>query len=230
MSPLCSDTMKIFYRISDKGRRDEKPDYINMRSCLDNFCQHFEVENITVIADNCESETLAFIRSRIPEENVHVTTLGGGKSFVHALKMAVELDSAEETIIYMVEDDYLHTEGSCHVLAEGFKHGDYVSLYDHPDKYISDYPNPYIKGGGESTKVFLTESSHWKLTNSTTMTFASKIKTLRRDFDLISSYCGDGNPQDFTMFCDLIQNKKRRLVTPIPAEPRTVNYPGWDRW
>jgi len=216
-SPLCSDTMKIFYRISDKGRRDEKPDYINLRSCLSNFCQHFAVEDITVIADNCEPETLEFIRSRIPRNNVHATSLGNAGSFMLALKKGAELSCDENTIVYMVEDDYIHAENSCRILKEGFQHGDYVSLYDHPDKYMSDYPNPYVKDGGENTKVFLTKSTHWKLTNSTPMTFASKIKTIRRDFELISSYCTGKTTQSFLMFCDLIQNKKRKLVTPIPG-------------
>ena len=64
---------------------------------------------------------------------------------------------------------------------------DYVTLYDHPDKYMDHDkggPNPYISNGGEVTRLVKTDNSHWKLTNSTTMTFASKVNTLKQDRDI----------------------------------------------
>jgi hypothetical protein len=60
---------------------------------------------------------------------------------------------------------------------EGFELGaSFVALYDHPDKYLdpSKGGNPYCEGGAEDTRVYLTTSCHWKITNSTTMTFAAK--------------------------------------------------------
>lgn len=212
-------SMKIYYRISDKGRRDSKPDFITPESCLNNFCKHFDKTNITIIADNCEPSTIEMIYKYIPKPSVFITSLGNSGSFVFTLKMAVTYDNLDDdTIVYMVEDDYLHYNGSYHILLEGFQYGDYVSLYDHPDKYMyNGVPNPYVHDGGEFTKVFLSENTHWKYTNSTTMTFASKIKTLRQDYDTIIQYCNQNIPLDFLMFCELIQKKSRKLVTPLPG-------------
>ena len=119
--------------------------------------------------------------------------------------------------IYFVEDDYLHLPNSYKVLKEGLQRADYVSLYDHNDKYMDPSPNPYVEDGGEVTKVILTESTHWKLTNSTTMTFASTAKILREDRDIWVKWTSiDSHPRDFDAFIEL-RNKGRSLITPIPS-------------
>lgn len=208
--------MKIYYRLSDKGRRNGKPDFINLENCLRNFCQHFSTDTITIIADNCEDNTIETISKYIEPKNIMRTSLGNSGAFLFAAKMAIE-ENPDDTIVYLVEDDYLHLVDSEKILKEGFSYGHYVSLYDHPDKYMDGgWPNPHVFGGGEETKVFLTPSTHWKYTNSTTMTFAVRVKTLREDIELMEKYCKDNIPGDFHMFCDLL-GKGRKLLTPIPG-------------
>ena len=62
--------VKVFYRISEAGYNKVKPDYINNENCLANFVKHFDVEDITVVADNVSQETLEMIYKYIPKENV----------------------------------------------------------------------------------------------------------------------------------------------------------------
>ena len=66
------------------------------------------------------------------------------------------------------------------------------------------------------TKVFLSDSCHWKLTNSTTMTFACKIKTLRKHEKTMRKYTSTSHPHDFDMWIDL-RNQEVSLITPIPG-------------
>jgi len=105
--------------------------------------------------------------------------------------------------------------GSDQTLKEGLEKADYVSLYDHPDKY-QDGLNPYVKDGGEKTKVILTRSSHWKFTNSSTMTFSSRVKTLKADYKIWKKCLIDTYPYDFKAFQDL-RRRGRKLITPIPS-------------
>jgi copper homeostasis protein CutC len=60
---------------------------------------------------------------------------------------------------------------------------DYVTLYDHPDKYLNPIEggNPYCEGRSEFTRVYFGSNSEFKLNNSSTMTFAAKVKTLKDD-------------------------------------------------
>jgi hypothetical protein len=95
----------------------------------------------------------------------------------------------------------------------------FVSLYDHPDKYLdpSKGGNPYCEGGAEDTRVYLTDSCHWKITNSTTMTFASTVEALKRTEPVLRKYTNQGHyPDDFKMFLHL-RDENELLVTPLPG-------------
>jgi hypothetical protein len=54
------------------------------------------------------------------------------------------------------------------------------------------------------------------MTNSTTMTFAAKVKTLKEDEEILRKYTSGSYPRDFEMFLEL-RDKSRSLITPIPG-------------
>ena len=211
--------MKIIYRISDSGYSKIKPKYINNRNCLWNAINTFQEVNFedwVVIADNVSEETDVIIQGYVPKERIEYVSVGhGAGTFNLALDKALTFDDNE--IVYFIENDYLHLPNSKKVIEEGLNEigADFVSLYDHPDKYI-DGANPYVQGGGEMTRVMLSTSSHWKVTNSTTMTFASKVKTLRKTENILREYTQGSYPRDFDMFVHLY-NSAHYLVTPIPG-------------
>lgn len=205
--------MKLIYRISDVGYNKVKPSYINNENCLKNASDNFKDSDWLVIADNVSKHTSDMIL-KYQNNIVHVKVGHGAGTFNLALDEALKLEDSE--IVYFLENDYLHRPGSNVVLQEGFDMGsDYVSLYDHPDKYI-DGANPFVEYGGEITRVMLSNSCHWKLTNSTTMTFAAKVRTLREDESILRDYTNQSYPKDFEMFLAL-REKGRTLVTPIPG-------------
>jgi len=129
-----------------------------------------------------------------------------------------EMDN--EDIMYIAEDDYLHLPDGKKYIEEGLQKADYVSLYDHLDKYTNPSYNPLVKDGSEETRVFITESIHWKYTNATTGSFAAKIKTIRQDQDVFLKFCHPRFkfPQDFSIFRELITQRGRTLITPIPGK------------
>jgi len=212
--------MKIIYRISDTGYNKVKPNYISNEKCLSNFCWVFfdehETADILVMADNVSENT----RKMIQQHQVkieHVNVGHGAGTFNLALDIALTYDDDE--IVYFVENDYIHKSGAYEILKEGFDLGaSFVSLYDHPDKYLdpSKGGNPYCEGGGEDTRVYLTKSCHWKITNSTTMTFAAKVSTLKRVEPILRKWTSETHPNDFQMFLAL-REQGELLITPIPG-------------
>ena len=207
--------MKIFYRISDNSYEKQKLPGTSKETCLMNFVQAFadvifpegpETKNppIRIIADNCSRKTNKMLQqSGLP---MTITSLGNAGSFRHALDLALEENDDE--VIYFVEDDYLHLPKAPKLIEEGIKRCDYLTLYDHPDKYTRYYE------GGETSKVIKTESSHWRYTASTCMTFASTVKTLKEDQEVWKKHTEGDHPYDHQIFSEL---DNRRLAVCIPG-------------
>lgn len=212
--------MDVFYRISDAGYKKIKPDYINNETCLNNFVTKFaNMSNIKVIADNVSDDTYNMICKYVDKENITKVSIGhGAGTFNLALDMALKLPSLN--YVYFVENDYLHKDDSWEVLREGIHIGfPYVTLYDHIDKYIPKHQggNPFIESdGGEHSKVYLTKSCHWKITNSTTMTFASTVKDLQQDEPILRKWTTQAHPHDFNMFLELGKNN-RYCISSVPG-------------
>ena len=201
--------MRIIYRISDSGYNKVKPKYINNESCLANATKIFKNAHWSILADNISSDTNDMIQKYHPRSEISYLEIGhGGGTFNIALNEALSYDDDE--IIYFLEDDYLHRPNSDVVLEDIFNNYqiDFVSLYDHPDKYEIDDP--------ELTKVYSTNYCHWKLVTSTTMTFAAKVKTLKENEKILRRHTKGSHPHDALMFEELNDNRKL-LVTPIPG-------------
>ena len=210
--------MKIIYRISDAGYSKVKPDYITNEACLANAVKVFDDCEWSIIADNVSKETSDMIEKYKSKDHIlYVNKGNGAATFNIALDEALKMD--DNDTVYFLENDYLHKPNSRAIIEEGFELGaKFVSLYDHPDKYLSPDKggNPYCEGGAEDTRVYLTDSVHWKITNSTTMTFASQVSTLRENEGTLRTWTSGTHPDDFQMFLEL-RYAKQLLVTPIPG-------------
>jgi len=238
-------SLRVFYRISDAGYNKVKPDYVNNENCLKNCVKHFG-DDIDIIADNVSDVTFEMVKKYVPISKIQRTNIKGGNAGSFTLLFEQALLLEDETIVYFLEDDYLHRGNSAKILLEGFElESDYVTLYDHPDKYIlaEDGGNKFNIGGPEETRVYCSRSTHWKITNSTTLTFASKVKTLKEDASIIREYTSGFHPEtheetgkayDHSMWVYGLTGKGRKLISPIPGYsthgeiPWLTNFINWE--
>ena len=214
--------MKIYYRISNNSYKKNRLVHATKEQCLSNFLTEFDVpeNNIIIVADNVTDAMLKTYIFSKQNENVKIveTKLNNAHAFRYCLRDCCETISDKDSV-YFVEDDYLHLPNSFKILKEGLTISNYVTLYDHPDKYLdaTNGGNPQIDGGGEITRVVMTDSIHWKLTNSTTMTFAAQGKIIKADKDIWEKYLLTSYPRDYDACCELIQIHNRSLVSCIPG-------------
>lgn len=206
--------INAIYRISDGSYTKAKLPGVTKEVCLRNFLDSFVVGSITIMADNCGEDTLTMCRRT--EKKMMETSLGNAGSIRGAIEMVLDWD--DNAIVYFVEDDYLHLRMENvpfesipeRDIAEGLLKADYVTLYDHPDKYLREYQR------GEQSQVVRTQHAHWRYSVSTTMTFASTAKVLREDIEIWRKHTEGGHPDDHKIFTEL-GKKGRKLVVRIPG-------------
>jgi len=215
--------MIIYYRISNNSNNILRLPNSTKENCLLNALKHFEpfVEQFNIIADNVTEKSLGDflldVKNKYSKVTLENTQLGNAGSFWYIFNKALNLP--DNTNVYLLEDDYVHKPNSYNILCEGLDRGDYVTLYDHNDMYKNHSDggdNPFIENGGEVTRVILTENSHFKLSISTTLTFATKPKTLKEDFNVWETHTGGIRVSDFYAFVEL-RKKERNLLVPIPG-------------
>jgi hypothetical protein len=256
--------IKFFYRISNNSYQKAKLPNASKENCFLNFLAHLYTSSdaIDILADNINDELKLFLQANLPSNGrlLEINTGSNGSSFRQQMQMACEMP--DEQIVMLHEDDYLYRphpddlpthKYNRQVITEGLARAHYVSLYDHPDKYLprlrgineQELPvpispaiyhplmvqggvlwgNPLVRPEGiEDTGVFLTEHTHWKLTNSTTLTFAAYAKTLKEDYAIWEQYSRGPHPDDFEAFIAL-RAAGRKIATPIPGLATNTEYP-----
>ena len=187
----------VFFRTSKVFGKSPIP-CIDSRLTFFSLLESFSLDQIVCIADNATQEQCNFFASIA--HNFYCTSKGNSGSF----RLAVELAGLHPAdIYYFVEDDHLHLPFQKSYLTAGLQFFDFVSLYDHPDKYqIHSYPSL-------QRRVVATSVGHFSSSPSTVMTFACKAETLHlaRKIMLDAAYTGEAlkAPRDHEMFVALAE-------------------------
>ena len=212
----------ILFRISSKGYPKVKVDGINKFDSLNNLTEVFKGWEFICVADNCDEALLSRLRADYQFDQLIETELGNPGSFWKLYELALGF-AKDDDIFYFAEDDYLHLPESPAAIEEGLQYFEYVTLYDHSDKYnLSKVPpNPYAKANrfSESTEIVKGAHQIWRTSNSTTMTFAVNGKILRADADIWSITKTAKKDFDFDNFCVLTKQAllfKSRFIKQIP--------------
>jgi len=202
-----------FYSANSAIPNRKRPDWFDKKKIWENFIgiTNREICDVKIVYDTHFGDSSG---SFFPND-VQIIKINCGtesSSFLETLEIVKRDDNQDDDIIYFLEDDYLHLPGWEKIMMEGIDLGiDYISLYDHLDKY-KDYPDLV-------SKIYVTESCHWRTVPSTCNTYACKFSTLKRDFGTHRYYSESFHgpvSSDNSKFLDL-QSQGRRLITSIPG-------------
>ena len=155
----------VLYRHTSNisGFGKSRPSWFSFDKCLESMLS--SIENLDFITfhllyDGNYNST----DSRIH----HVINFTGGSdwnSYVYTWNYARNLNIDKNDLVFFAENDYMFVKEWPYKIKELFEMYssiDYVTLYDHPDKYMNG-ANPFVEDGGEVTRLMLTNSCHWKI-------------------------------------------------------------------
>jgi len=163
------------------------------------FLHKDDATNITVLYDGTLTED-HWLR-KYPVKVVEFRGGNGDLSVLFQIDYIIQQNWSDETVIYSLEDDYVHRPGWPSVLREGLGpivhpslSFDYISLYDHLDKYTWGQLYHDL-----TSKIGITASAHWRTVPSTTNTWASLMWTLRTDVELFRAFRNQDNEKFKTL-------------------------------
>lgn len=200
--------MKVIYRMTDITSSNCPPIYWDNKYKLNEICLRSFVDafvdvwpDVIMICDRSPEFYETFVKSIVPFPMViEFTNSGVKENAVH------QYDFVEDDDIYLFQEcDYLYTPYAGAKMVEACKEFDFISPYDHPDKYKEGM----IPKNIEYMKV---DGHMWRSTDSTTSTFMARGEMVKKEMDLFRSYGWD----DHARWIDL-GTKGYTLWTPLPS-------------
>jgi hypothetical protein len=198
------------YNVEGEGNKF-RPSWFNYEKCFINLLNTIEGKNVDlhVIMDgNSENN---FINKYKDKYTLYTINKGSDYgSYLETYKYVKTLNIGNDDLIYFLENDYLHVDNWVEeivTLFQTYPQGlNYVSLYDHNDKYFLPMYDDLV------SKIFTTKTKHWRTTPSTCGSYIIPKNIFIEDEDI-----NTGGPGDHDKFLHLNSTKNRFVLTPIPG-------------
>jgi hypothetical protein len=225
---LSERKLHIYYRHvhikADLNSRDpnkRRPMWFSHEACFRNLLSTIKTDvlsdcvEITIVFDGTSDDFIDDFSSKYyacADHGIKLQLINGGSdlnSFRITLYMARTTDMPKDDLIYILENDYLHQPGwvsKVFELSESNIAYDYLSLYDHRDKYDSPMYATLM------TRLFYSRSHHWRTAPSTCASFIMNKQVLDEDYEVLGS-----GLTDYYFFRKLLGENNRILLTPIPG-------------
>lgn len=205
-------TINIYYRHAVSNHPGRwRPSWFNYEDCFLNLLKTIEGHDnikltLALDGDINQDFTKDYQDKFTLFSTNYKSSLLSYRDLLHYIKDQ-PMESTE--LIYFLENDYLHTHDWVDKVINLFSTYsglDYVSLYDHNDKYFPEYVNDII------SRIYTTSTHHWRTITSTCGSFLITRNIFDQDFDVWINAVGD-----HPTFIYLNEHKNRSLVTPIPG-------------
>ena len=172
--------------------------------------------------------------------------------YITSMNICKNLGLKNEDVVFFVEDDYKFKPGAlslCYRFARKYKN-DFVSPFDHPDRYAAKYKNMedqarelylrdkkfkfHKKGKGKNTDLIRQGyinyklelvwefNHHWRTAISSCHTFLGTFRALKQSEPYI--YNADIQRTDHVMWTHVWAAGKSKLWTPVPGLARHVGH------
>jgi hypothetical protein len=232
---ICKETITVLYRYHDKDFVSDRK-ISSLKTAFNNFKYQQNKMKMSgkffLICDNISDDVYSSI-TKISEEiiPVRISSKTSEEKFRHRGHYSFYITSLElvkqeykdniQGYIFFCEDDYDYTsdafEKAISLMCE--KNEDFLSLYDHPDRYkfgsISEDNHPLHKPYKTEIIYDKKTNHHWRTSISTCHSFCCTsyaIKDIMNNSSIFSKRYGDHQ-----MWVEIWKTNRHKLWTPIPG-------------
>ncbi len=200
--------MIVIYRMTDVTSTNPSPVYWDDKMELNKICLRSFVEafknikpKVKMILDRCPNSYASFVKYLVPfPMEIEFTSSGVRENAVH------QYDYVKDDDLYLFQEcDYLYLPDTGQQMIDAANEFDFISPYDHPDKYKKGMIPKNIKYSTINGKK-------WRTTDSTTSTFMSRGEVLKKTLSLFQSW----GWEDHKRWIDF-GTKGYTLWTPLPS-------------
>jgi hypothetical protein len=194
-------------RTIELGPTDVKIKFIlmfdgNQESFNNNFCSKYFDPHESIRYVNCEYSV------------VFIDAGTGAKAGQITLDYICSQTFEPNNFIYTLENDYLHTdhwiENTRDICQSKIKF-DYLTLYDHGDKY--EHNTAFLRRYFNlKSKLYVCKKLHWRTMSSTCFSFITSPEILKHDAWIFKNF------HDMKAFTILRNLKRRILLSAIPGQ------------
>ncbi len=216
----------FLYRLYPKENSKNRPAFYSKELALKSFLAAYDkvVFNKRLIIA-LDASYLPVSYQAILSNTVYDIQFFGGIGNLKSYQRTIDLleSNMESDFFYISEDDYLYKHDALNEFSQAicnFTHVDYITLYDHPDRYTrSDNQTPF---GGD--KILVSANYHWRTVESTCMTFGGRLDSLKKDINTHKMPYETNYPHDRKLWHKLQglgkyrwRFPKHRLIAPMPS-------------
>lgn len=200
------------YNVEGRGTKG-RPLWFDYENCFKNLLKSIENKNVdlyVVMDGKIESNWISKYKDYYKSYEItggDITNVTRGVyGFIESLNLP------DDELVYVLENDYLHTNGWVDKVVDLYKNFQgltYISLYDHNDKYFLPMYEDLV------SKIFATDTHHWRTTPSTCGSYITTSKIFKEDYN---DHIGVTVPVgDHHKWLFLSENKGRFVLTPVPG-------------
>lgn len=197
-----------------------RPGWFNLSLCWQNLLKtiNWDKAQLHVVFDEHFGPMPDWLKNNNDVQYHTINAGTEGKSFLKLLEIVKAQNLTPNTIVYLLEGDYLHRAGWCNALLDGFDLGirkqvDYITLYDHAHMYHE----PHVRY--RTAQLYLSSTAHWRTIIYTTNTFACTYERLLNDMHihrLYSTNTSNGATDDCAKW-EKLHEQGILFLSPIPG-------------
>ena len=202
------------YNVTGRDNKLFRPQWFDYEKCFVNLLNTIEGKNVVlhlvmdgIIEDNWIKK---YKDKYIPHEIVTTHDIDSVTKGVYSVIKQTQID--DKDLIYILENDYLHVDGwvdKITGLFSFYNNLNYVSLYDHGDKYFHPNYDNLV------SKLFVSNTHHWRTMISTCGSYVTTKKIFLEDYN---DHIGITLPVgDHHKWIFLNETKDRFLLTAVPG-------------